>query len=52
VPDEVWERAQAALGEELPQVILAVVAINAWNRLNITTRTEPGHYQAGMLAAA
>ncbi len=52
VPDEVWERASEALGEELPQVIFAVAAINTWNRLMITTRAEPGHYEAGMLAAA
>jgi AhpD family alkylhydroperoxidase len=52
VPDAVWERATDALGEEVGQVVLAVTAINAWNRVAITTRVEPGHYQAGMLAAA
>jgi AhpD family alkylhydroperoxidase len=52
VPDEVWGRASDALGEELAQVVFAVAAINTWNRLMITTRAEPGHYEAGMLAAA
>jgi AhpD family alkylhydroperoxidase len=52
VPDEVWEQAGDALGEELAQVVFAVAAINTWNRLMITTRAEPGHYEAGMLAEA
>jgi AhpD family alkylhydroperoxidase len=52
VSDEVWERASDALGDQLAQVIFAVAAINTWNRLMITTRAEPGHYEAGMLAAA
>ena len=52
VPDEVWDRASEALGEEVAQVVFAVAAINTWNRLMITTRAEPGHYQPGMLAAA
>ncbi len=52
VPDDVWEQASDALGEELAQVVFAVAAINTWNRLMITTRAEPGHYEAGMLAAA
>jgi AhpD family alkylhydroperoxidase len=46
VPDEVWQRARAAFSEEeLAQLIFAVTAINAWNRLAITTRMEPGHYR-------
>ena len=49
VPDSVWERARAAIDEhELSQVVFAITAINAWNRLNITVRAEPGHYQPGM----
>jgi AhpD family alkylhydroperoxidase len=53
VPDEVWERASAAFGEEeLGQLVVAITAINSWNRLMITTRAEPGHYQAGMALAA
>jgi AhpD family alkylhydroperoxidase len=52
VSDEVWARAREDLGDELAQVVFAVAAINTWNRLMITTRAEPGHYEAGMLAAA
>jgi AhpD family alkylhydroperoxidase len=28
--------------EELAQLVFAITAINAWNRLTITARTEPG----------
>ena len=47
VPDEVWVQARDALGDQLAQVVFAVAAINTWNRLMITTRAEPGHYEAG-----
>jgi AhpD family alkylhydroperoxidase len=53
VPDSAWNRASAAFGEdELAQLVFAITAINAWNRLMITSRAEPGHYEAGMLEAA
>ncbi len=52
VPDEVWERARRALGAELPQAVFAAVAINAWNRLQIAARAEPGHHRPGEAAAA
>jgi AhpD family alkylhydroperoxidase len=53
VPDEAWEPARAAFSEaELAQLIFAVTAINAWNRLMITARVEPGHYQPGGMPAA
>jgi AhpD family alkylhydroperoxidase len=46
VPDAVWERASAAFAEaELAQLVFAITAINAWNRLMITSRVEPGHYE-------
>lgn len=52
VPDDVWERATAAFGpEELSQVIFAITVINAWNRMSITTQSEPGHYYPGMFDA-
>jgi AhpD family alkylhydroperoxidase len=52
VPDEVWERATAAFGEEeLAQVVFAIVVINSWNRMQITTQAEPGHYYSGMFDA-
>ncbi len=40
VPDEVYQQAAAHLMEsELAAVIMAVVAINGWNRIAITTRS-------------
>jgi len=48
VADDVWERARAVFDEhELSQLVVAITVINAWNRLNITTRLEPGHYEPG-----
>jgi AhpD family alkylhydroperoxidase len=39
VPDQVYDRAAEAFSErELGQVIAMAVTINAWNRLNVTTR--------------
>jgi AhpD family alkylhydroperoxidase len=39
VPDDVWARAAAQFGEkELVQVLMAIVTINAWNRLGIATQ--------------
>jgi AhpD family alkylhydroperoxidase len=52
VPDAVWERASAAFdAEELAQLLFAITAINAWNRINIATRLQPGHYQPGAVLA-
>ncbi|GAB2752463.1 carboxymuconolactone decarboxylase family protein [Salinifilum aidingensis] len=43
VPDDVYERARAVLDEdELAAVVWGIVAINAWNRIAITTRAVPG----------
>ncbi|MFF3840341.1 carboxymuconolactone decarboxylase family protein [Streptomyces sp. NPDC001930] len=45
VPDEVYARAAAQFDEtELARVISAIVVINAWNRIGVTTRMTPGHY--------
>lgn len=53
VPDDVWESVQAAFTpEELAQLVFAITAINAWNRLMITARVEPGHYEPGLFEAA
>jgi AhpD family alkylhydroperoxidase len=52
VPDEIWDRAAATFGEdELAQVVFTITAINAWNRLMITSRTQPGQYERGVLEA-
>jgi len=46
VRDEVYEDVRKHFSEkELADLTLAVAAINAWNRLSISARTEPGKYQ-------
>ena len=53
VPDEVWERARTSFDEyELGQLLFAIATINVWNRLLITARVEPGHYQPGQFREA
>jgi AhpD family alkylhydroperoxidase len=42
VPDGVWERLRAQFSEkEIVELSIAVVEINAWNRLMIAFRTPP-----------
>jgi alkylhydroperoxidase family enzyme len=42
VPDEVYERAAEHVDEtELARLIAQIVAINAWNRFQVTTRAVP-----------
>ena len=46
VPDQVYEKVRRHFSEkELADLTLAVATINAWNRLAIASRTEPGTYQ-------
>lgn len=46
VPDEVYEAAREQFSEkELVDLTLAVIAINAWNRLAISFRSEAGSYK-------
>jgi AhpD family alkylhydroperoxidase len=46
VPDEIYNAVrQHFTEEELVNLSLAVVAINGWNRLAISFRSEPGVYQ-------
>lgn len=46
VSDEIYAAARKVFSEEeLVDLDLAVVAINAWNRLAIPFRSEPGTYQ-------
>ena len=46
VPDDLYEQVrQHFREEELVTLTLAVVAINGWNRIAISFRTEPGTYQ-------
>jgi alkylhydroperoxidase family enzyme len=47
VPDEVFDAVRAHFTEhEMAELTLAIVTINAWNRIAISTRMEPGHYQS------
>ena len=54
VPDEVWDRVRAEFTdeEELAQLVFAITAINTWNRLAITVRLEPGHYEPALRQVA
>lgn len=46
VPDEIYAEARTHFSEkELVDLTLAVVAINSWNRLAISFRTQAGSYQ-------
>jgi AhpD family alkylhydroperoxidase len=46
VPDEVYEQVRRHFAEkELADLTLAIATINAWNRLAIAFRSEPGKYQ-------
>ena len=46
VPDDLYEEVRQHFNEvELVNLTLALVAINGWNRLAISLRTEPGTYQ-------
>ncbi len=46
VPEHVYESARQHFSEkELVYLTLAVVAINGWNRFNVSFRTVPGDYQ-------
>ena len=45
-PDAVYQEARSQFSEkELSDLTLAVAAINAWNRLSISSRIVPGGYQ-------
>jgi AhpD family alkylhydroperoxidase len=51
VPDEVWdEAAKEFSAEELAGVLMAIVTINGWNRIAISSRTPAGVYQPGASA--
>lgn len=50
-PDDVYDAARAAFSEkELSDLTLAVATINAWNRLAIASRIDPGTYQSAKKA--
>ena len=46
VSDEIYAQTRAQLSElEVAQLTFVIATINAWNRLAIAARSEPGHYQ-------
>jgi alkylhydroperoxidase family enzyme len=52
-PDAAYEDVRVQFSEkEICDLTLAVAAINAWNRLAISSRTVPGSYQAQPAKAA
>lgn len=55
VPDEIWDEAARHYDEcALAQLVLSIAVINAWNRLNVTTRQIAGSWAAvgrGAMAA-
>ncbi len=51
VPDEVWKEAANHYDEaQLAALVLAIAAINAWNRLNVTTGQISGDWVEQWLA--
>ncbi|KRB07953.1 carboxymuconolactone decarboxylase family protein [Lysobacter sp. Root690] len=45
VPDEIYDRVRTQLSEkEISDLTFVVMAINAWNRVNVGFRTVPGTY--------
>jgi AhpD family alkylhydroperoxidase len=45
VPEEVYETARHFFDDQtLAQIIMAIITVNAWNRLAITTRMIPGSF--------
>jgi AhpD family alkylhydroperoxidase len=48
VPDDVYYQAKGQFSEEeLIELTLAVIAINSYNRVNVSFRTVAGSYQVG-----
>ncbi|HXE53504.1 MAG TPA: carboxymuconolactone decarboxylase family protein [Tepidisphaeraceae bacterium] len=46
VPDAAYDAARSHFNEkELVNLTMAIVAINGWNRLSVSFRSEPGKYQ-------
>ncbi|MFI7064674.1 carboxymuconolactone decarboxylase family protein [Kribbella sp. NPDC050124] len=46
VPDEVYDVAAKAFDEkDLARLIALIITINAWTRIGVTGRMEPGHYK-------
>jgi alkylhydroperoxidase family enzyme len=53
VPDDVWDEAARHYDEkQLAALVLAIAAINAWNRLNVVTRQVSGEWVTQWIAPA
>jgi AhpD family alkylhydroperoxidase len=53
VPDDVWDNAAGHYDEgQLAALVLAIAVINAWNRLNVTTRQVSGDWVGQWLASS
>src|SRR4030095_11379942 len=47
VPDELYDRVRGQLSEkEISDLTYSVMAINAWNRINVAFKTVPGSSDA------
>ena len=45
VPDDIWERGRRHYDQqELASLIIAIAAINVWNRLNVAVRQPAGSW--------
>ena len=46
VPDAIYEEVSRHFTpKQITQLLMAIIAINAWNRISITTQMLPGSYQ-------
>jgi AhpD family alkylhydroperoxidase len=53
VPDEIWDEAARHYDErQLASLVLMIASINAWNRINATTRQISGDWVAQFIAPA
>ncbi len=53
VPDELYQETRVHFSEpEMAALTMAIVVINGWNRIAISTRMEPGHYRSRLTPAA
>jgi AhpD family alkylhydroperoxidase len=51
VPDEIWEEAARHYDEpQLAALVLSIASINAWNRINATTRQLSGEWVAQLVS--
>jgi len=52
VPDDVWDNAARHYDDaQLAALVLAIAGINAWNRLNVTTRQISGEWVGQWVAS-